>query len=77
MGFNFHKATKPLQGDTSFFTTKFLEIPGIYSFDQPWKDERLSRPWAHLVVLNMGLLDWGSSALSTRPLWRFTGKYDF
>ena len=24
--------------------------------------------WSHLVVLNMGLLDWESSALTTRPL---------
>ena len=34
---------------------------------QPRKDERLSRPWSHPVVLNMGPLDWESSALTTRP----------
>ena len=39
-----------------------------YSFYRPRKDERLSRPWSHPVVLNMGLLDWESSALTTRPL---------
>ena len=30
--------------------------------------ERLSQPWSHPVVLNMGLLDWESSALTTRSL---------
>ena len=39
-----------------------------YSFHQPQKDERLSRPCSHPVVLNMGPLDWESSALTTRPL---------
>ena len=39
-----------------------------YSFYQPWKDERLSQPWSHPVVLNTGPLDWESSALTTRPL---------
>ena len=37
-----------------------------YSFYWPWKDERLSRPWSHLVVLNAGPLDWKSRALTTR-----------
>ena len=40
----------------------------LYSTDQPWKDERLRWPWSHLVVLNPGSLDWGSSALTTRLL---------
>ena len=31
-------------------------------------DERLSRPWSHPVVFNMGPLEWESSALTTRPL---------
>ena len=48
-----------------FSSQKFL-VP--YSFYWPWKDERLSRPWSHPVVLNTGLLDWESSALTTRPL---------
>ena len=39
-----------------------------YSFYRPRKDERLSQPWSHPVVLNTGLLDWQSSALTTRPL---------
>ena len=29
---------------------------------------RLSRPWSHPMVLNTGLLDWESSALTTRKL---------
>ena len=32
-----------LRGDSLLFTTKFLEIPGIYSFYQPQKDDRLSQ----------------------------------
>ena len=42
-----------------------------YSFDGPQKDERLSRPCSHPVVLNMGPLDWASSALTTRPFLRY------
>ena len=34
-----------------------------YSFYRPRKDERLSRPWSHPVVLN-----WESSVLASRPL---------
>ena len=42
-----------------------------YSLCRPRKDERLSRPWSHPVVLNTEPLDWESSALTTRPaqLW--------
>ena len=29
-----------------------------YSFYRPQKDERLSRPWIHPVILKMGPLDW-------------------
>ena len=32
----------PLRGGSLLFTTKLPDIPGIYSFYQPWKDERLS-----------------------------------
>ena len=42
-----------------------------YSFYRPRKDERLSRPWSHPVVLNTGPLDWESSTLTTRPLLHF------
>ena len=34
-----------------------------YSFNQPQKHERLSQPWSHLVVFNLGHLDWESSSL--------------
>ena len=40
----------------------------LYSFYQPRKDDRLSRPWSHPVVLNTGSLDWESSTLTNRPL---------
>ena len=45
-----------------------------YSFYQPQKDERLSLPWSHPVVLNRGHLDWESSALTTWPL-HYIGHY--
>ena len=45
---------QPLRGASLLFT--------------PRKDERLSRPLSHQVALNTGLLDWESSALTTRPL---------
>ena len=56
---------EPLRGGSLFFTTKFPEIPGIYSFYWPWKDKRLSRRWSHPVVLNTGPLNWESSALKS------------
>ena len=39
-----------------------------YSFNRPQKDERLSQPWSHPVVLNLGSLDWESIVLTTRLL---------
>ena len=48
------------------FTTKFPEN-SWYSFYRPRKEERLSQPWSHPVVLNMESLDWESSTLITRP----------
>ena len=51
MGFNCHKATEPLWGSSLLFTMNFPESP---STDQPWKDERMSRPWSHPVVLKTG-----------------------
>ena len=33
MGFNCLKATEPLQGDSSLFTTKSSGIPGTYFID--------------------------------------------
>ena len=51
---------EPLRGGSLLFTTKLPEISGTH---QPRKDERLSRPWSHPVVLNMGTLDWESNDL--------------
>ena len=39
-----------------------------YSFYQLQKDERVSWPWSHPVVLNTGPLAWESSTLTTRSL---------
>ena len=58
---------KSLWEGSLLFTTKFPQIPR-YSFYQPWKDERLSRPWSHPVALNTGPQDLESSTLTTRPL---------
>ena len=52
-------------------TVYFLPLSprkSCYSFDWPWKDERLSWPCSHSVVLNEGPLDWESSTLTTRSL---------
>ena len=66
MGFNCLKATATSRRQFTFYHS----VPRYswYSFYQPRKDERLSRPWSHSVVLITGPLDWESSALTTRPL---------
>ena len=48
-----------------------------YPFDQPRKDERLTRAWlelawSHTMVFNTGPLDWGSSNLTNRPVFVFS-----
>ena len=55
-GFNCLKARANSRGQFTFYH----EVPRNfwYSFYQPRKNERLSRPWSHSVVLNMGPLDW-------------------
>ena len=65
MGFNCLKATATSRRQFTFYHS----VPRNfwYSFYRPQKDERLSRPWSHPVVLNMGPLDWKSSTLTTRP----------
>ena len=70
---------EPLQGGSLLFTTKFPEIPGSHFIDQR-KDERLSQPWSHPVVLNAGPLDCESSTLtallkfSTKLAWTLNKK---
>ena len=58
---------EPVRGGSLLFTTK-VPRNSWYSFYRPLKDERLSRPWSHPLVLNTKPLDWESSALTTRPL---------
>ena len=60
------KKKKKLYGPFTFYHS--VPRNSWYSFYRPRKDERLSRPWSHPVVLNTGPLDWESSALTTRPL---------
>ena len=48
----------------------------LYSFAGPRKDEMLSRPWRHPVLLNMGPLDWESGALTTMPLLHYSQNFD-
>ena len=66
MGFNCLKATAISRKQFTFYHS--VPRNSWYSFYRPRKDERLSRPWSHPVVLNTALLDWESSALTTRPL---------
>ena len=63
MGFNCLKATATSRRQFTFYHS--VPRNSWYSFYQPQKDERLSRPWSHPVVLNMGPLDWESSTLTT------------
>ena len=65
MGFNCLKATTTSRRQFTFYHS----VPRNcwYSFYQPRKDERLSRPWSHPVVLHTGLLDWESRTLTSRP----------
>ena len=65
-GFNCLKATATSRRQFTFY--HIFPRNSWYSFYWPWKDERLSQPWSHPVVLNTGPLDWESSALTTRPL---------
>ena len=66
MGFNCFKVTATSRRQFTFYHS--VSRNSWYSFYRPWKDERLSRPWSHPVVLNTGPLDWESSAITTRPL---------
>ena len=74
MGFNCLKAKTTSRRQF----TLYHSVPrnSWYSFYRPQKDERLSRPWSHPVVLDTGLLDWESSALTTRPLLLLTDKLE-
>ena len=66
IGFNCLKATATSRRQFTFYHS--VPRNSWYSFYRPWKNERLSRPWSHPVVLNTGLLDWESSAFTTTTL---------
>ena len=66
MRFNCLEALEPLRGDSLLFTS--VSKISCYSFNRTREDERLSQPWSHPVVLNLGSIDWVSSALTTRSL---------
>ena len=63
MGFNC-----PLWGDLKFIFYCYVLRKPWYSFDKPWKDERMTSPWRHPVILNLGALDCESSVLNSKPL---------
>ena len=65
MGFNCLKAAATLRRQFTFYHS--VPRNSWYSFYWPRKDERLSRPCSHPVVLNMGPLDWESSTFTTWP----------
>ena len=70
MGFNCLKASATSRRQFSFY--HIVPRYSWYSFYQPQKEERLSRPWSHPVVLNTGPLDWKFSALTTWTLLPLT-----
>ena len=65
MGFNCLKVTVTSRRQFTFYHS--LPRNSWYSFYRPRKDEGLSRPWSHPVVLSTGPLDWEFSILTTRP----------
>ena len=66
MGINCLKATATSRRQFTFYHS--VPRNSWYSFYRPRKDERLSQPWSHPVILNTAPLDWESSALTTRLL---------
>ena len=66
MGLNCLKATATSRRQFTFYHS--VSRNSWYSFYRTRKDERLSQPWSHPVVLIKEPLDWESNALTTRPL---------
>ena len=54
--FNCIEATEPLWGGSLLITTQFPEIPGTGLIGKRLKDEKLSQPWIHPVVLKTATL---------------------
>ena len=64
MGFNCLKVAATLRKQFTFYHS--VPRNSWHSFYRSRKDEKLSQPWSHPVVLNMEPLDWESSALTTK-----------
>ena len=64
MGFNCHKATGPLKGDSLPFMTQSPGVPGTHLIDLG-RMKKCGLPWNHAAVLNLGLLYWEFSTLTT------------
>ena len=74
MGLNCLKATEPLRKDSLLFPTQSPEVPGTHSVDLR-RMKGCGLPWSHPAVLNLGLLDWESSTLTTAVIGRRYVKY--
>ena len=73
MGFNCLKATAISRRQFNFYHS--VPRNSWCSFYRPLKDEKLSRPWSHPMVLNTGRLDWEIQRLNhqaIRPLGLIT-----
>ena len=66
MGFTCLKATAT--SGRQFTFNNSVPSNSWYLLSRPRKDERLSQPWSHPVVLSTEPLDWESGALTTRSL---------
>ena len=66
MGFSCLKARVTLRMHFTFY--HYVPRISWYSFYRPQKDEKLSRPWSHPVVLNMGSPGLGIQHLNHYPI---------
>ena len=64
MGFNGLKTTEPLRGNSLLFKTQSPGVPGTHLIDLGIMNG-CGLPWSYPAVLNPGLLDWGTSILTT------------
>ena len=67
--FNCLKPTKPLNGDSLIFTTQSPGVPGTHLIDLR-RMKGCGLPCNHPLVLNLGLLDWETSILTTTIIWK-------
>lgn len=66
IGLSCLKFAGPLREDSLLLTIDLLGVT-VTHLSEPGRTKE-SRPWSHLVVLKVELLDWLSSTLTTRPL---------